>query len=76
MIEAGATLRPLLVSADEAARLLGVGRSLFFELKSSGRIPLEPIRFGRKRLYRVEDLENFVRAGCPARWTTEDSRND
>jgi len=74
MIETSTT--PLLVPADEAARLLGVGRSLFYELKSSGRIPLEPIRFGRKRLYRVEDLERFVRAGCPTRWTVEEPQND
>ena len=58
---------PLLVSAAEACALLGLSRSLFYQLLSSGRIPVASIRFGRKRLWRVDQLRQWTEAGCPSR---------
>ena len=60
-------VEPLLVSASNAAAMVGVSRSLFYQMLNSGRLPVRGIRFGRKRLYRVQELKNWVDAGCPPR---------
>ncbi len=58
---------PLLVDASAAATLLGVGRSHFYALHSSGRLGPMPIALGRRKLWRVEELREWVRQGCPSR---------
>lgn len=62
---------PLLLSADQAAAFLGIGRSHLYGLHSSGRLPL-PVRLGRRTLWRRDELTTWVKAGCPARqkWDT------
>ncbi len=57
---------PLLVSASEAARLCGVSRTSWWALHSAGRVPL-PVRLGRRTLWRVAELAEWVEAGCPPR---------
>jgi excisionase family DNA binding protein len=57
----------LLLSAKDSASLIGISRSLFYQMLSSGRLPLKPIRFGRKTLFSYEELRDYVKAGCPAR---------
>ncbi len=57
---------PLLVPASEAAAMLSVSRTKFYELHSAGRVPM-PIRFDKRVLWRVEELRLWVQAGCPAR---------
>lgn len=57
---------PLLLSAQEAAELLGIGKTLFWQLHSAGRIPL-PVKLGRRTLWRREELLGWVRKGCPSR---------
>lgn len=62
MPEQGLTLQvqqpsPLLIDAGQVATLLGIGRSTFFALVSSGRIGPQPIRFGRRRLYQRAEVE-------------------
>ncbi|MCX5654217.1 MAG: hypothetical protein NTY65_06175 [Planctomycetota bacterium] len=57
---------PLLVSAATAARLAGIGRTLWLQLHSSGRVPL-PVRLGRRVLWRREELAAWIAAGCPGR---------
>jgi excisionase family DNA binding protein len=59
-------IEPLLVSPVEAARLLGLSRSFFYECLSAGRIAARPIRFGRKVLFSVEEIRHFVESGCSA----------
>ncbi len=66
-------LTPLLVSAKDAATALGMSRSMLYLCLSSGRINLKPIKFGAKRLYRVSDIENFVKAGCSPQWRPENA---
>jgi predicted DNA-binding transcriptional regulator AlpA len=62
------TETPLLVSAEQAAMLLGVSRATFWSLNAAGSIPLPVKLKGCKRtLWRREELIEFVRAGCPAR---------
>ena len=72
------TLTPLLLSVDEAAALLGIGRSHFYGLHSSGRLGPLPVHLGKRALWRREELLRWVQAGCLGRetWMTmsKDSR--
>ena len=67
--------QPLLLSAADAARILGIGKRHFYGLHSSGKLGPLPISLGRRTLWRREELEAWVRAGCPARqeWNNVDS---
>jgi len=66
MIEVELTTEPLLVDGEAAARLLGISVRHLLSLDSGGRIP-QPVRLGRRRLWVVEELRAWARAGCPAR---------
>lgn len=57
----------LLVSTKEAAELLGISRSLFYSMVSTGRLGPKPIKFNSKRLWSVEELAYWVDIGCPTR---------
>jgi len=59
--------KALLISAKEASGLLGIGRSLFYEMHSSGRLGPLPIRLGRAVRWQRSELEAWINAGCPAR---------
>jgi excisionase family DNA binding protein len=50
--------QPLLVTVEEAARLLGIGRTTMFELIGNGEV--KSIRLGRRRLIARRSLEHFV----------------
>ena len=52
-------LSPICVGVDEAARLIGVARSMLYEMISKGDI--QTFKLGRRRLIRVKTLEAFVR---------------
>jgi excisionase family DNA binding protein len=49
---------PLAVSVEEAARLIGVGRSTMFTLVQSGRV--RSVRVGARRLVPTRALEEFL----------------
>ena len=57
---------PLLLSADESARLCGIGRSHWFSLHSAGKVPL-PVKLGRRTLWRKNELEEWIEKNCPPR---------
>lgn len=61
-VEAG--MRPLLVDAKQAARLLGIGRTMLYELIKTG--ALTPVHIGRCVRFSVSELERFVANGCVA----------
>jgi len=63
---ATAHVEPLLLTADQSAKLVGLGRSTFYRLHSSGHVPL-PVRLGGAVRWRMTELEAWVDAGCPAR---------
>lgn len=60
-------MSPLLVPPAEAAMLIGVGKSLFYQMASDGRLGPMPIELGSKRLYRVAELQEWVLQRCPPR---------
>lgn len=48
----------ILASTDDAARLLGIGRSSMLEIRDAGKIPEK--RINSKPMFRVKDLEKFA----------------
>jgi excisionase family DNA binding protein len=61
------SLDPLLLSVEEAARKLGLKRSHFYALHSSGRLGPLPIKLGKRSLWRRDELEDWVAHDCPVR---------
>lgn len=59
-------LRPILVAADRAALLLSISERTLRKLDSMEQIPT-PVRIGRRVLWSVAELEEWVEAGCPPR---------
>lgn len=60
------SIEPLAVDARGAAALFGLGRTCWFKLASSGRVP-RPRRLGRRVLYDIAELRAWWAAGAPAR---------
>lgn len=58
---------PLLVNAVTAAKLLGISRTLFYEIAANGQLGVMPVRFNSKKLWSTEELRAWVRAGCKNR---------
>lgn len=58
---------PLLLNADAAAELIGVSRSFFYGMHSSGRLGPMPVKFGKCSRWERQQLEKWVNMGCPAR---------
>ena len=54
-----ASLEPLLLRVDEAARLAGIGRSLAYEKVSSGEWP--SISIGRARRVPLDGLRKWIK---------------
>jgi predicted DNA-binding transcriptional regulator AlpA len=59
-------VEPLQVPAPVAARLAGVSTATWYRLHAAGRTPA-PTRLGGRVLWRRDDLELWVRLGCPDR---------
>ena len=55
---------PLLVGARDAARLLGLKQRSFERRLACGDLPAATVRIGRRRLWAMDDLRSWVRAGC------------
>lgn len=64
----------LLISAAETAKRLSVSKATLHKLVAVGAVP-KPIHLGRRALWRVEELEEWVRDGCPPveRWERQRS---
>ena len=65
-IKDAAQIEPLLVDQMTAARMLGLGKTLFYELLATGQIP-PGVKLGRRRLWSVDELKAWARANCPSR---------
>ncbi len=59
-------VEPLLVGSAVAARVTGMSARSWQRLAAEGAVPA-PIPFGRKRLWRLEKLREWVALGCPSR---------
>lgn len=60
-----------LLSLSGAARVCGFSRSTANRLRAGGLLP-EPVRVGRRDLWRRSELLAWIEAGCPSadRWRT------
>ena len=56
----------LLVSAKQAAEMCGKSLRTWRTWDAQGLIP-QPLRIGRSTLWRVDELREWVSAGCPRR---------
>lgn len=62
---------PLAVRVDEAARLLGVGRTTLYHLVKEGR--LHCTKTDRCLLFRISDLEDFLKPpNKPLKWYSDE----
>ena len=64
-------MEKLLLTPEEAARVLSIGRSKVYELLRSGAI--ESFRIGGSRRIRVESLNRFIEATCSCQDDLEQS---
>lgn len=51
-------INPLSVGVEDGARLIGVARSMFYEILARGEI--ESFKLGRRRLVLVKELEAYI----------------
>jgi predicted DNA-binding transcriptional regulator AlpA len=58
--------QPLLVSARQGSRMCGKSLRTWRTWDAAGWIP-RPIRIGRSTLWRLEELREWIAAGCPQR---------
>lgn len=58
---------PLLVGAQDAARVCGLGRTLFLQADKTGELGPQAVRIGARRLWCVTELAEWARHGCPSR---------
>ena len=64
---------PLLIRADEFARLLKVSLRTLWRKRSAGEIP-EPVRFGGCVRWRLEEVRKWIADGCPKPQSRENER--
>lgn len=57
----------ILVSMDDAARLLGVCRKHLYKMHKTGRLGPVPIKLGRRSVLVRNELQAWGDAGCPRR---------
>jgi predicted DNA-binding transcriptional regulator AlpA len=58
---------PLLIDIKELARLLGISRATAERMKAAGRLPSPIILSAGCHRWRLEEIRDFVKAGCPPR---------
>jgi len=68
--------RQILLSAGEVAGVLGISRSAFYSLLSSGRIGPLPMRLGRSVRWNRRELETWIAEKCPSRDRWLDMQGD
>lgn len=57
-LQKGTAMDPLLISVQEAARTLSVGRTSIYQLIKSGE--LETMKLGRRRLITIQSLRRLT----------------
>ena len=61
-----------LLTAQDVAEMLDIGRSTLYRLKSSGKVP-RPVKIGGSVRWRRAEIKAWIEAGCPplSRWNWE-----
>lgn len=58
------TIGKVLIGAKEAAAMCSIGRSTWLRNVSAGKTP-RPVTLGGRTLWRVQELLEWISAGCP-----------
>jgi excisionase family DNA binding protein len=61
----GTDSTPILISAEELARLMRVSERTLWRLLSAGKVP-RPVRIGRSTRWRYAEVREWIERGCPA----------
>ena len=64
--QARVSINACLLNVDDAAKAVGLSRSSFLIYVRMGFFP-EPVRMGRRVLWSVYELQDWVKAGCQKR---------
>jgi len=57
----------LLADATVVAGLLSVSKRYFATMRNTGRMGPEPLAFGSRRLWCIDEVQRWVKSGCPGR---------
>jgi excisionase family DNA binding protein len=60
----GVDATPILISAEELARLMRVSERTLWRLLSAGKVP-QPVRIGRSTRWRYAEVREWIEKGCP-----------
>ncbi len=74
-VETASTVTTALLTAEDAASMLGVSRAHFYAMHNGGRIP-QPIHLGKSVRWRRAELDAWVNAGCPSRVKWDQIKQD
>lgn len=64
-------LEPELIDVGKMAYILGIGERTVRRLDTEGRLPI-PVKLGGSIRWRLNEVRQWVRAGCPGRQKWED----
>lgn len=65
---------PLAVTDQEVAKLLQISQRHLWNLDRDGKIGPRPIRLGKSRRWPLDEVRDWLNAGCPDRATWEAKR--
>lgn len=65
-MSAKSAIAPELLNAKQTAAFLNIGQTAFYELRQKSLIP-EPIKLGKRNMWRRTELSDWIAAGCPKR---------
>lgn len=68
-----ADAEPLLATAADIAKMMRISSRTLWRLVSAKRVP-EPLRFGGAVRWRVDDIKEWIAAGCPAQLEESNGR--
>ncbi len=60
-------VEPLLIGADVCGQILGISRRHFAQLEADGMVGPMPLRLGRRRVWNLLEIKEWVRQKCPTR---------
>lgn len=63
-VNGGVDTTPILISADELAKLMQVSERTLWRLLSAGKVP-QPVRIGRNTRWRYAEVREWIEKGCP-----------
>ena len=66
----------LLVGTKQASEMLSIGRSHFYSMLSSGQIGPTAHKLGKRSLFSVNELREWVNAGMPPRQKWMEQKNE